>query len=96
MAWHPTKGVMDLEPIETGDSKEGVSLLQMAAEVMGETEKIPMQESLIQEAWCGWEESWMTAHRMQRVGAALWDDSTQELLLLMQKLAQDEWENLDK
>src|SRR5882724_5785668 len=69
MAQYPTKVIMHLEPVKTGGAKKEMPLVQMAAEVMEETELISMQESVVQEAWCGWEESLRMANRMQRVRA---------------------------
>src|SRR5882724_8700174 len=74
VAWYPTKVIMHLEPVKTGDAKKEMPLVQMAAKVMEETELISMKESVVWEAWHGWEESLRMANRMQRVGAvALWD-----------------------
>src|SRR5882724_2686479 len=67
MAWHPTEVILHPEPVETGDAQEQVPTLQMEAEVTEKTKNISMQELLIQEAWCRWEESLRMAHRMQRV-----------------------------
>jgi len=72
-------------------------MLQMAAKFTEETEKILTQELLIQEAWCGWEESLQAAQRMWRVGEAVFqDESTWEPLLFMKKQMQDKQENLNK
>jgi len=57
VAQHPTKVVMHMELVKDGNAEEEVPMLQMAAEAMEETKTISIQESLIQEAWCGWEES---------------------------------------
>jgi len=74
-----------------------MSIPQEEAKVMEETKTISMEESLVWEAWCGWEESLQMAYRMWWVGAAaLWDELTQEPLLHVRKLMQDEQENLDK
>ena len=79
MAWYPTKVIMHLEPVKTGDAKKEMPLVQMAAKVMEETELISMQESVVLEAWRGWEESLRMSNRMRRVGAvALQDESTWE------------------
>ena len=53
MAWYPTKVIMHLEPVKTGDAEEEIQLVQTAAEVMEETELISMQELVVWEAWCG-------------------------------------------
>ena len=47
VAWYSTKVIMDVGPLETGDAEEGVSMLQVAAEVTEETKKILTQELLI-------------------------------------------------
>ena len=46
MAWHLTVVIMNVELFETVNAKEMVSMLQMAAEVTEETEKISTQELL--------------------------------------------------
>ena len=72
-------------------------MLQVAAKVIDGTKNISMQESLIREAWCGWDKSLRMAHRMWRVGsAALQDELTWEPSLQMRKLMREEWVNLDK
>src|SRR5882724_5643899 len=69
----------------------------MAAKVTEETELISMQESVVLEAWHGWEESLRMANRMWRVGeVALWDESTWEPSIPARRLTQEEWENLEK
>ena len=45
--WHLTKVIMDVEPFKTGNAEKGVPMLQTAAEVTEEMEKILIQESLI-------------------------------------------------
>jgi len=93
----PTEVVMHPEPVETGDAEDHVPMLQMAANVTEETESISTQESLIREAWHGWEDSLRMAHRMRRVGAAaLRDESTLEPSLRVRKLTREEQENLEK
>src|SRR5882724_5938751 len=97
MAQYPTKVIMHLEPVKTGDADKEMPLVQMAAELMEETELISMQESVVQEAWHGWEESLRMAYRMWRVGsAALWDKLTWEPSIPVRRLTQDEWENLEE
>jgi len=96
MAWHPTEVILHPEPVETGDAQEQVPTLQMEAEVTEKTKNISMQELLIQEAWCRWEESLRMAHRMQRVReAALLDELTWEPSIHVRRLMQEEWENLE-
>src|SRR5882724_11046805 len=51
MAQYPTKVIMHLEPVKTGDAEKEMPLVKMAAEVTEETELISMQESVVQEAW---------------------------------------------
>src|SRR5882724_7162971 len=97
MAQYPTKVIMHLEPVKIGDAEKEMPLVQMAAEVTEETEIISMQESVVQEAWHGWEESLRMANRMRRVGAvALRDESTREPSIPARRLTQEEWENLEK
>ena len=97
MAWYPTKVIIHLEPVKTGDDEKEIPLVQMAAKVTEETELISMQESVVWEAWHGWEESLRMANRMQRVGeVALQDDSMWELSIPARRLTQEEWEILEK
>src|SRR5882724_4299728 len=97
MAQYPTKVIMHLEPVKTGDAKKEMPLVQMPAEVTEETELISMQESVVREAWHGWEEGLRMANRMQRVGeVALQDESTWEPSIPARRLTQEEWENLEK
>ena len=44
VAYHLTEVIIGVEPFKTGDAEEGVSMLQTAAEVTEETEKILTQE----------------------------------------------------
>src|SRR5882724_5461624 len=83
--------------IQPGDAEKEMPQVQMAAEVTEGTELISMQESVVQEAWHGWEESLRMANRMRRVGAvALQDESTWEPPIPARRLTQEEWENLEK
>ena len=54
---------------------------------MEETELISMQESVVLEAWHGWEESLRMAYKMWRVReVALWDESTWEPSIPVRRL----------
>jgi len=55
---------MDAEPIKYGVRDRDMHMPQMAGEGDGKTEVISMQDSVVREAWCGWEDSLRTAHRM--------------------------------
>src|SRR5882724_3861574 len=70
VAWHRTKLVMDMEPIECGVPDRDVHMPQMAGKGDEKTEVISMQDSVVHEAWRGWEVSLRTAHRMRQVTAA--------------------------
>ena len=70
VAWHWTELIMDMEPIEYGVPDGDVQMPQMAGEGNEKTEVISMQDSVFREAWCEWEDSLRTAHRMRQVAAA--------------------------
>jgi len=70
VAWHRTKLVMDMEPIECGVPDRDVHMPQMAGKGDEKTEVISMQYSVVHEAWRGWEVSLRTAHRMRQVAVA--------------------------
>jgi len=70
VAWHRTKLVVDVEPIEYGAPDKDMHLPQMEGEGDEKTEVISMQDSVICEAWNGWEDSLRMAHRMRWVTAA--------------------------
>src|SRR5882724_6057986 len=87
MAHHPTKVVVHPELADLGDTEEEMELDEirdageemplphMTGNVMEGTKAISMQESVVWEAWHGWEESLREAHRMWRVAlAALHDE----------------------
>src|SRR5882724_5337592 len=64
MAQHCTELVVDMEPIKFGVAEEEMPLPQMTGEAIEETKVISTQESVIREAWHGWEDSLRMAHRM--------------------------------
>ena len=70
VAWHRTELVVDVESIECGVLDGDVHMPQMAGEGDEKTEVISVQDSVIHEAWHGWEDSLRTARRMRRVTAA--------------------------
>jgi len=57
MAQYPTKVIMHLEPVKIGDCEKEMPLSRWQLRFTEETEIISMQESVVQEAWHGWEES---------------------------------------
>ena len=61
---------MDAEPIEYGVANGDVHMPQMAGEGDEKTEIISVQDSVVREAWRGWEDNLRTAHRMRWVAAA--------------------------
>ena len=64
VARHCTELIMDMDPIEYGAPEEEMHLLQMAGKGNEETEVISRQDSVIHEAWSGWEDSLRMSHRM--------------------------------
>jgi len=64
VAWHHTKLVVDTELIEYGAPKEEMHLPQMAGEGNEGTKVISQQESIVPEAWHGWEDSLRMARKM--------------------------------
>jgi len=64
VAQHQTKLVVDVELIEYGVPDGDVHLPQMAGEGDEKIEVISMQDSVVREAWHGWEDSLRMAHRM--------------------------------
>ena len=97
MAQHCTELVMDMELIKFGVAEEEMPLPQMAGEAIEETKVISTQESVIREAWHGWEDSLRMAHRMWWVtGAALRDRSRGEPSVHVTRLMEKEEENLGK
>jgi len=61
---------VDAEPIEYGVANGDVHMPQMAGEGDEKTEIISVQDSVVREAWRGWEDNLRTAHRMRWVAAA--------------------------
>ena len=97
MAWHRIELNMDIEPIKHGGPDGEMHLPQMAGEGNEGTEVISVQDSVICEAWQGWEDSLRMAHRMQWVaGATLWDRLRGEPSEQVNKLTEKEEENLRK
>ena len=97
MAQHHTKLVMDMEPIEYGAPKEEMHLPQMAGKGDEGTEVISVQDSVIHEAWRGWEDSLRMARRMQQVMVATLKDRLRgEPSERVNKLTEKEEENLRK
>jgi len=78
---------MHSELVDTGDAKEEMPMVQMAAKVTEETETISTQELVVWVAWHGWEESLRMAHRLSRVReVALWDKSVWEPSIHVRRL----------
>ena len=64
MAQHCTEIIVDEELIEYGAPNEDMHLPHMAGEDNEETEVISMQDSVVYEAWRGWEDGLRMACRM--------------------------------
>ena len=64
VAWNWTELIMDVELIKYGVPDGNVQMPQMAGEGYEKTEVISMQDSVIREAWRGWEVSLRMARRM--------------------------------
>src|SRR5882724_1251433 len=97
VAWHQIELVVDAELIEYGVPNRDVHMPQMAGEGNEETEVISMQDSVIHEAWRGWEDSLRTACRMRQVMvAALRDGLRGEPSECVTRLTEKEGENLRK
>jgi len=95
IAWQPTKFIVELVKFKVAEAE--IPLPQTVGQVTEETKAISTQESVVQEAWHGWEESLGTAHRMQQVTvAALWDESRRESSVCVRILMPEEWESYEK
>ena len=97
VARHRTALVVDAEPIKYGVADGDVHMPQMAGKGDEKTEIISVQDSVVHEAWCGWEDSLRMAHRMRRVAvAALRNRLRGEPSERVNQLTPKEGENLKK
>src|SRR5882724_3211878 len=97
VAWHQTELIVDAEPTKCGVPDGDVHMPLMAGEGDEKTEVISVQDSVIHEAWCGWEDSLRMAHRMRQVtAAALQNRPRGEPSERVTRLTPKEGENLKK